>query len=152
EKYVGTGFADEIIGGDSAETLVGGGGADTLCGGMGVDTVDYSGSNQGVNVTLDGQLATDERHTLSPTGNEGREQYNKARRDCRPTDCPPAVVFPPVACTGVPQPGQRDCTRDDGAPGENDCVGEDVENIVGSDFNDTLVGNSPDAFEGLGPK
>jgi Ca2+-binding RTX toxin-like protein len=146
EKLVGTSSAlgDEIIGGDSAETLVGGGGPDTLCGGMGVDTVDYSGSSEGVTVTLDGVLPTDSRHTISPQG-PGRDEYNKARKDCRETD--------PSLPNGPPLPGgRRDCTPNDGALNEHDCVGEDVENIVGSNSNDTLTGNSPDEFEGLGPK
>lgn len=152
ERIVGTDFDDELYGGDTNETLVGLGGNDTLCGGMGVDTVDYSDSTAGVTVTLDGLLPTDRRHIL-PVAGGGLEQFKRARHDCRevqpngqPTGFPRGPV-PPSA----QEP--RDCTRDDGNPAvEQDCVGEDVENIIGSDFDDDLTGNDPDTFEGLGPR
>ena len=52
--------------------------------------------------------------------------------------------------------GDRDCTADDGAwdgtTSEGDCVGEDVENIIGSSVNDVLVGNDIDPLEGRGPR
>ena len=55
--------------------------------------------------------------------------------------------------TGSGHTGTRDCTPNDGIPGvEQDCVGEDVENIVGSEFDDVLVGNDPDQYEGQGPR
>src|SRR5205807_448341 len=37
-----------------------------------------------------------------------------------------------------------DCTPDDGMAGEGDCVGDDVENVIGSSHDDVLVGNDPD--------
>jgi Ca2+-binding RTX toxin-like protein len=149
-KLVGTPYDDEIIGGHQAEVLVGRGGADVLCGGLGVDAVDYSGSAAGVNVTLDGTQPTDPDLAIQlvadpggPSTEELRLRYLRARHDCRQT----------VPTTGKPAPGGwRDCTPDDGVPGENDCVGEDVENIVGSEFDDVLVGNDVDPLEGRGPR
>ena len=155
-KLVGTPSDDEIIGGHQAETLVGLGGADTLCGGLGLDTVDYSGSAAGVTVTLDGTQPTDPDLAIQlipdgPVTEELRNRYMRARHDCRETLKPSDPV--PVSELGKPKPGgTRDCTRDDGVPGENDCVGEDVENIVGSQFDDVLVGNDVDPLEGQGPR
>jgi Ca2+-binding RTX toxin-like protein len=116
-----------------------------------------------VTVTLDGTEPTDPDLALQlvpdpgPTGpgNPGTEErrlrYLRARHDCRETLKPGDPV--PVNQLGMPKPGgTRDCTRDDGAPGENDCVGEDVENIIGSPHDDVLVGNDPDPLEGEGPR
>ena len=47
---------------------------------------------------------------------------------------------------------RRDCTPNDGVPGENDCVGEDIENIIGSAHDDVLIGNNPDPIYGRGPR
>ena len=67
EKVVGSARDDVLIGGDVDDTLVGGdgndllsggGGADTLLGGAGFDTADYSSSNVGVSVALDGSPGT----------------------------------------------------------------------------------------------
>lgn len=44
---------DELIGGDGDDVLNGGAGADVLDGGAGNDTADYTGSDDGVTVTLD---------------------------------------------------------------------------------------------------
>jgi Ca2+-binding RTX toxin-like protein len=157
-QLIGTPFDDELVGGHQAEMLIGLGGADTMCGGLGVDTVDYSGSPQGVTVTLDGTQPTDQDLAIQlipdpggPGTEELRLRYLRARHDCRETLKPGDPV--PPSQLGMPKPGgTRDCTRDDGAPGENDCVGEDVENIIGSPHDDVLVGNDVDPIEGRGPR
>jgi Ca2+-binding RTX toxin-like protein len=165
DKIVGSPGNDEIIASTGNSVLAGLGGSDVLCGGMGVDTVDYSESPQGVNVTLSGAAEahgnSDPRAT-APVFGGGLAENRKSRRDCRAVDpanprgdpIPSPVIGNPFGQPGAPG---RDCNTvnglyDDGAPGEHDCVGEDVENIVGSRFDDTLVGNDPDVFEGLGPK
>ena len=130
EKFIGTRFDDTIIGNKRPNTLVGGGGADVLCGELGIDTVDYSAETRDVTVTLDGTIATDPRLA---TGGVGQ----LARQDCRGLDTQSNPIPP-----GPNAP--RDCTPNDGAPNEHDCVGEDVENVIGGSGNDTLVGNSPD--------
>ena len=145
EAIVGGRASDELIGGASGDHLNGGPGnaPDTICGGLGNDTVDYTDKSGPVTVTIDGTLPTDpDIVTTDPIRSTG------ARQDCRPT----------IKSTGIgngqpdPNDPRRDCTANDGVAGENDCVGEDVENIVGSPFDDTLVGNDPDALYGLGPR
>ena len=154
DKIVGTLQNDDIVASTGNNVLAGLDGSDVLCGGMGVDTVDYSESPQGVTVTLDGSVDSDPRHT-APVFEPGLPLYRVARIDCRETDpASGSVVGSPVIGNPLDAPGgpRRDCTRNDGRAGENDCVGEDVESIIGSDFDDTLIGNDPDVFEGLGPK
>ena len=73
-----------------------------------------------------------------------------ARQDCRPVKkIPGGGVGNGLPCTepnvqGCPADLKRDCTPDDGVAGEHDCVGEDIENIVGSPQDDVLIGNDPD--------
>ena len=163
ERIVGGMANDELIGGLGRDTFDGGPGSDTICGGVGNDTVEYSDKTQGVTVTLDGVLATDpdvfSTDAILSLG---------ARKDCRLTQkgnqangkpCLPDSYLTVPSCRkdpAGPAPGEpelrRDCTADDGVPGENDCIGEDIENVVGSPYDDVLVGNDPDAFYGRGPR
>ncbi|HET8776669.1 MAG TPA: Ig-like domain-containing protein [Candidatus Limnocylindria bacterium] len=53
----GTG-TDEVFGNDGDDTLIGGGGNDDLLGGNGVDLIDYRGAPNGVTVNLDRNQAT----------------------------------------------------------------------------------------------
>jgi Ca2+-binding RTX toxin-like protein len=164
EGAIGGMASDEIIGGLFGETLSGGPDgpdgptADVICGGLGNDTVDYSDKTDPVDVSLDGSLATDNDivagDTEPPIG-----RAVSARRDCRPTIkdftgprngqvCSTTNTHP--SCPPAPLP--RDCVANDGTEGEHDCVGEDVENIVGSPNDDILIGNRPDPIYGLGPR
>ncbi len=163
ERIVGGMGNDELIGGLGPDTFDGGPGSDTICGGVGKDTVEYSDHPQGVTVTLDGVLATDpdvfSTDAILSLG---------ARKDCRPTQkggsfngkpCLADSYLTVASCRKDPAglaPGEpelrRDCTADDGVPGENDCIGEDIENVVGSPYDDVLVGNDPDALYGRGPR
>jgi Ca2+-binding RTX toxin-like protein len=166
EGVIGGQASDEIIGGLFADTLNGGPGnaSDTICGGLGKDTVVYSDKTEAVKVTLDGVLATDPDITATAAGTS-----NGARQDCRLTiknqgitngqPCQPDSYLQWASCrkdpTG-PAPGEpelrRDCTPDDGVPGENDCVGEDIENVIGTPYDDEIYGNDPDALYGQGPR
>ena len=154
QVLIGTPNDDEMVGAYTSEVLIGGKGADTLCGGLGNDTVDYSSSTEPVRVTLDGDMPTDQDlgiqllpDHIGESGEALRQRFFKARHDCRQTN--PATGLPLI-------PGDRDCTADDGAwdgtTSEGDCVGEDVENIVGSNFDDILIGNDVDPLEGRGPR
>ena len=167
EGVVGGLASDELIGGLGPDYFNGGPGnaPDTMCGGLGKDTVDYSDKSAGVTVTLDGVLATD------PDINDSDPNISVgARQDCRLTikaggtvqngqPCQPNSYIQFASCrkdpTG-PAPGEpelrRDCTPNDGVQGENDCVGEDIENIVGSPSDDVLIGNDVDSLYGLGPR
>src|SRR4051812_32918266 len=138
---------DELIGNQHDNTLVGGPGADVLCGGLGVDYVDYSDKDEatppvGVDVSLRGnpEMPTDPK-----LADAGTTAQTTARNDCRSVDpnSNQGIALPP----GTPV----DCVADDGALGEGDCVGEDVENIRGTNQNDTLTGNNPDPLINEGP-
>jgi Ca2+-binding RTX toxin-like protein len=156
ERIVGTSFSDELVGGIFNDTLNGGPGnaPDILCGALGKDTVDYSDKSSPVNVTLNGILATDTDITSSNSS-----LSNGARADCRPSikrasggvdnglPCTNATTTP--SCADYPK---RDCTNDDGIAGEQDCVGEDVENVIGSPGDDTITGNDTDPIYGQGPR
>ncbi len=130
-RIIGTPGTDEIIGSVFDDTLVGRGGDDVLCGGLGNDTVDYSGSDGPVNVTLDTNLPPDDNWEST-----NLQVQSFSRSDCRQT-----------ADGGTVQPAEpKDCIANDGKQGEADCVGVDVENLIGSQFNDTLVGNDPGLY------
>jgi Ca2+-binding RTX toxin-like protein len=65
----------------------------------------------------------------------------KARSDCREVDYNTPQGTPLAG-------GLRDCTPNDGALNEGDCVGQDTENIVGGLGDDVLTGNDPDPLVG----
>jgi Ca2+-binding RTX toxin-like protein len=138
-RIIGTPFNDQIIGSSNNDTIVGRGGADVLCGGPGNDTVDYSGSTGPVNVSLDTNLPADTK--WESTDNQVR---SFSRSDCRQTN----------SSGVVDETAQKDCVANDGqvgpdgttATGEHDCVGVDVENVIGSPFNDVLVGDDPGPY------
>ena len=137
-KFIGTPGNDQIIGTAGDDTLVGGGGSDLLCGGPGNDTVDYSDSPGPAEVSLDTNLPPDSKWTST-----NLQTQSFSRSDCRQTDQ-----------NGVIQPDlPKDCVANDGlfdpATGqsiEHDCVGVDVENIIGSKYDDILIGSDPGAF------
>lgn len=142
-EVVGSQYDDQLYGGPRDDTLVGAGGADVLCGGYGNDTVDYSNSPGPVNVSLDAVLPPDPRWESTDLS-----QWTQARQDCRQTSDVPPPIHPVVD----PQHPQ-DCSPNDGGDadislttGLKDCVGPDTENVVGSPYDDTLVGNSPGAY------
>jgi len=137
ENAIGGAADDEVVGGEGSNLLSGGpGGADVICGGLGVDTVDYSDRSEAVRVSLDGSMDTDPNiGTATP-----------AREDCREITNTPVPGVPTA-----PGQGARDCVPNDGADAdgddvaeEGDCVGEDVENVLGGAGDDTLIGNDPD--------
>src|SRR6185503_4222699 len=134
-EVIGTPFNDQLIGGPSADILVGGGGADVMCGGYGTDTVDYSDpahANTGVNVSLDPNPAVPDDPRWNSTD---VAEWGKAPHDCRQTNAQGA----PVVDAAHP----LNCVANDGSPGEGDCVGPDVENVIGTSHDDVLTGNSP---------
>jgi Ca2+-binding RTX toxin-like protein len=138
ENLIGGDGPDLLVGGIDNNVLIGGLGADTLCGALGDDTVDYSGSPGPVNVSLDGSMEEDPLITTTST---------LARSDCR-------QVTP--AGDSISDPNdpnyKTDCVKNDGTAGEGDCVGEDVEEVIGSPQGDTLVGSDPSPLYGGGPR
>jgi Ca2+-binding RTX toxin-like protein len=145
-RLIGTPGNDEIIGSSNDDTLEGMGGADMLCGGFGNDTVDYSGEpgdGAGVNVSLDSTLPPDQKwNSTNP------QIQSFSRSDCRQTDANGNVISPPRPGDPTTPDNQPDCTANDGGAGDggHDCVGVDVENVVGTGGDDTLTGSSPGPF------
>ncbi len=110
-RLVGIDGADSLSGGGGNDTLVGGNGADTLIGGANVDTLDYSGD------------ANADGNALGVVVNlSGASQTNSWQ----------GVNFGPVA-------SQRAV---DGW-GNTDNLGSafDIENVIGSAYNDWIIGN-----------
>jgi Ca2+-binding RTX toxin-like protein len=173
ERFIGGQASDELIGGITNETFNGGPGSapDVICGGLGRDTVEYSDKDAPVNVTLDGVLPTDpDLVSNDPIRSVGGRQDCRLRikssdvrnglpcvanswetyPSCREgftslDDPPPPIEAGPALVT-------RDCTADDGVQDEKDCVGEDIENVVGSPADDVLIGNDVDALYGQSPR
>jgi Ca2+-binding RTX toxin-like protein len=147
ENILGGAGNDLLVGGAEDNVLIGGAGADVLCGALGNDTVDYQGATGPVAVSLSGnpELLTDPRNVTTEPA---------ARQDCRNIDALGNSINDPS------KPDYKlDCKPDDGlvdpstgASIEHDCVGDDVENVIGSPYGDVLVGNDPDEFYGGGPK
>ena len=124
-----------------------------ICGNLGKDTVDYSDKTQPVTVSLDGSLATDPDIVSNDPRVSSARGATAARRS-RPAD-PTTGDLHSDQHRMLPVPGRPPCATaspNDGVPGENDCVGEDVEHIIGSPLDDTLIGNDPDPLYGLGPR
>ena len=104
---------DHLQGNLFNNTIVGGPGSDTIVGLKGTDTASYADHSGDVNV-----------HADLPV-----------------TELPFSSIRPPVSF--CPSGTAALCNpTPDGSPGENDNVGDDVENIVGGQGNDTLVGSS----------
>jgi Ca2+-binding RTX toxin-like protein len=118
-----SGFA--LIGGPGNDTLVGGDGNDGLEGGAGNDHLEGRGG--------DDQLDGDGPHSEGTPpamgadvilGGDGRDKVSYTQYDRGVT---------------VDLDGEA---GDDGAPGEGDTVGDDVEDLVGTSYTDQLTGNA----------
>ena len=129
-----------LIGSIEPDTLVGIGGDDTICGSLGVDTVDYSDSPAGVRVSTANAATSRRMRAISCPWSGVEPGPDRAAR----IDCLPELP------ADAGQEGLHSQRRDPGV--EQDCVGEDIENIIGSEFDDVLIGNSPDPYEGRSPR
>ena len=117
----GNGGADTVAGGDGGDALAGGGGRDALGGGAGDDSLDGGADPD----RLDGGAGAD---VLG--GGEGRDLADYGARPENLT----------VTLDGA---------AGDGAAGEGDNVGADVEDVLGGAGADTFTGNgSANALEG----
>ncbi|WP_127501594.1 calcium-binding protein [Actinoplanes solisilvae] len=115
DRLTGGPGRDGLLGGVGNDTVNGGGGNDMLSGGYGNDVLDGGSGND----TLDGGYGSDVMR-----GGQGSD-----------------TVYYGISlyAVSVDLDGSR---GDDGARGEGDTVGADVENIEGSGQNDRLIGNS----------
>lgn len=132
ENIVGGAASDALIGGRQGNIINGGPGAtpDVICGGEGDDTVDYSNRTAPVTVSLDSGLEPD------VTGGVG-STVQAIRDTCLGND-------EQFAADVMTSPN-KDCQPNDGEAGEGDCVGQDIERVLGGSGGDTLIGSSPDA-------
>jgi len=125
----GTGAYD-LRGGKGADQLIGGTGPDALNGGEGGDTLDGGGADDVLNGAQgDDALAGGDGNDYL-TGSTGADTIRgNAGRDTADW----SLASGPVTLT----PGG---TADDGEAGEGDLLADDVENQIGSGFNDTMTG------------
>ncbi|HWS33529.1 MAG TPA: calcium-binding protein [Actinoplanes sp.] len=129
---------DVIHGGNGNDTLGGFGGEDRLFGGNGNDGLDGDDGRD----TLDGGAGSDVLiGDLDPARLAADVMRGGAGVDeVRYSHYTKAVT---VDLDGA--------SRDDGAPGEHDTVGADVEILTGTSGNDTLIGNAaPNEIDGYG--
>jgi Ca2+-binding RTX toxin-like protein len=120
---------DRLIGNDGANLLDGAGGADSLSGMGGNDTLTDSGGDVAGD-TLDGGAGDD-----SLSAGYGPDTYTGGDGEDALIDYIGRTVSVSVTLDGQP---------DDGAAGEGDNVGPDVEDVTGGAAADTLVGNGSD--------
>ena len=115
DVLIGREGADTLDGGDNADTLFGGIGADTLIGGAGKDTAAYYDSVDGVTVDLDGEVQTPGyyRYYLNDEQELTREYIVGEKIE--------------VVNAGSSAQGDKLST---------------IENLIGSEFNDSLSGDS----------
>ncbi len=123
---VGGGAGDDVLyGGDGDDTLTGGVGADKLDGGDGIDTANYSGSGEGVTVTLGNATAQSGGEAAGDTLSGIENVTGSAQADTLTGDAGDNVL------TG----GAGDDTLSGGA-------GNDT--LLGGDGDDTLTGGAGD--------
>jgi Ca2+-binding RTX toxin-like protein len=138
----GAGGDDDVRGGDGADTVIGGAGNDAQDGGPGDDLVGTDGTASSQELGNDALLGGEGDDTLAPgpgppfadddalSGGPGTDTVSYGAR------------LSPVAAS-------KDGIANDGAVGERDDVGLDVERLAGGLGSDTLVGGpGDDALDG----
>ncbi len=125
--------ADTVSGGDGTDHVLGESGRDALAGGAGDDLLEGGADRD----TLDGGDGND---TLD--GGDGRDLLIPGTgTDVARGGTSIDTVSYEDRADGVPLRISLNATADDGAPGENDAIEGDVENVIGSPGADTIVGN-----------
>jgi Ca2+-binding RTX toxin-like protein len=165
DTLTGDANANRLFGSNGDDTLKGGGGADTLQGGSGIDTVQYSDSGSGVTVELlvgTGSGGTAEGDTFSSIENVLGSVYD----DTLSGDDDANVLYGNSGNDWLKGGGGADTL--DGGPGNDtatylnhgggvtvslasgggtagDALGDvltDIENLYGTDYADTLLGDT----------
>ena len=129
EDITGGSGADTLIGNDGRNVLDGGAGPDSLLGLGGNDVLTDSGGDNAAD-RLDGGAGDD-----LLAGGRGPDTYIGGDGEDAITDYASRAFGVTVTLDGV---------ADDGAPGEGDNAGTDVEDVTGTSAADTLVGNASD--------
>ena len=162
QVLIGTPNDDEMVGGYTSEVLIGGKGADTLLRWPGHRHRRLLVEHR-AGARHPGRRHADRPGPRDPARPDPDDPIIGESRTERAPRLPAALPQRSATCRrriranrASGHAGDRDCTADDGAwdgtTSEGDCVGEDVENIVGSDFDDILIGNDVDPLEGRGPR
>ena len=152
ENVIGSAYADTITGNSGNNTIVGGAGNDTINGNAGTDTVDYSGAGSAVTVNLSTGTATgDGTDTLSNlenvigstyndtvTGNSGNNTIvGGAGNDTINGNAGTDTVDYSGAGSAVTVNLSTGTATGDGT----DTL-SNLENVIGSTYNDTITGNT----------
>jgi Ca2+-binding RTX toxin-like protein len=126
DTLVGGGAGDSLDGGQGSDSISGGAGLDELRGQAGNDSLEGGAAKDGLDGGLDDDLLQGGPGRDQMIGGNGIDRVSYAAS-------PAGVAADPDGEKG-----------DDGAAGEYDGIGEDVEEIVGSPYADVLGGNGAD--------
>ena len=147
---------DTLVGGSGNDTLVGGSGDDILNGGDDEDTVDYSSASSAVNINIgsgtasDGESGTDtltdienvigSAYADTLTGDSGDNIFIGGAGDDTINGGSGVDTVDYSMASSAVTVNIQSSTASDGEGGTDTLSG--IENIIGSIFNDTLVGNN----------
>ena len=164
ENIIGSSFADTITGDSLNNTFTGGAGNDTLDGGAGVDTASYSSSYQGVKVNLTTGSATGHgtdtllnienvigsSYADTLTGNSGANSLlggagndiltGGAGNDILNGGAGADWAYYNTAVSAVSVSLATTAIQITGGAGSDTLI--DIENLLGSQYNDTLTGST----------
>jgi Ca2+-binding RTX toxin-like protein len=169
DKLSGMAGIDTLIGGDGDDVLNGGAGADKIVGGDGVDSADYSGSNAAVTIDLTKQGIFDAVKNVitkatAQKGGDATGDLLSGIENVIGSAFNDLFIANGVANKFEGGAGTDTVSYAASAAGvhasllgggfSNDATGDeyvDIENLVGSNFNDQLFGDSKaNKLEGLG--
>lgn len=169
DRLMGDVGTDRILGGPGDDLILGGYGADRLSGGTGVDTVSYAGRDYPVTITQNGvaddgaagegdYVPADVEVLIGSdagdlvVGGAGAQRLEGGRGDDVLDGGPGSDTFVggkgldevTYVHRGVAIVASLDGVRNDGAAGELDLIGTDVEAVAGGSAADRLTGGSGD--------
>ncbi|MEM7742151.1 MAG: calcium-binding protein [Pseudomonadota bacterium] len=156
DTLYGMGGNDTITGGDDDDVVIGGSGADSMDGGAGIDTLSYADSDAGVDVDLQQTSAGGGGHSTGDTYINFENLIGSGFNDTLTGDSGENTLIGGVGADQM-YGGADDDTVDYSASGAGvevrlngsassggDAQGDrlfSIENVVGSDFADTITGN-----------
>jgi len=143
---IGSGISTSttILGGDGNDTIWGGEGADSIDGGSGIDSLRGRGGADILRIgagVAKGDGGADQLVGFGPATLVGGSGGDVFRSEANMQSAAPLVSYL-QSSTAVN--ATIDGKKNDGMPGENDDIQAGVGGIVGSRFNDTLVGSARD--------
>ena len=137
---------DDVYGGNGNDTVNGGAGSDYVEGDLGNDTVNGEDGDDTVTGDYDDPLDTgDVAGTDTLNGGNGDDYFPAGTQQDPGADAVNGGAGRDEVDYSDEQAGvivSADGVVGDGLPGENDTVGSDVEDIDGTNYDDTLTGNN----------